>query len=76
MADVLGRAGFVNIELMPARKTLALDYLAGQIRIHNPLIHRLYRVIAAVIPRPLRERPFSVNIGEMIAFARRAPDAR
>jgi SAM-dependent methyltransferase len=67
----LDRAGFDVIRIEPARKCLTVDYLATQIAGHNPVAHRLYRVVAPAVPRALRSRPIAINIGEMLALARR-----
>ena len=68
----LDKAGYTDIEMMPARKILTADYLAQQIRIHNPSIVHLYDLVARAFPESLRNMPISANIGEMMAFARRA----
>jgi SAM-dependent methyltransferase len=65
----LDKAGYTDIELMPARKVLTPDYLTQQIRISNPSIVHLYNLVAWVFPGWLRNMPMSVNIGEMMAFA-------
>ncbi len=70
MRFALEKTGFEDIRLSNADKSLQLDYLAEQIRIHNPTLHRAYRLIAPLLPASLRQRTFAVNIGEMLAFAR------
>lgn len=67
----LEKAGYAEIELMPARKILTPDYLVQQIKIYNPLIARLYYFFSTVLPNGLRKMPLRVNIGEIMAFARR-----
>ena len=64
------QAGFSTVTMSTAKKTMTLDYLMGQIRIHNPAITRIYDSIANLIPARLRTRQFSVNIGEIMAVAR------
>lgn len=68
--DALTQAGYADIRLMPARKTLTTDYLARQISEHNPSLARAYAALSPVIPQRLRTTPISVNIGETMAFAR------
>lgn len=75
MRLLLEEAGFAEIRLSAARKTITLDYVMGQIRVHNPLASRLYRAAAPLVPKGLRARPFSINLGEMQALACRAGDA-
>lgn len=66
----LTRAGYEAIETLPASKVLTPDYLLDQIRIHNPLLSRLYEAVRPAIPEGLRNAPLAVNIGEVMAFAR------
>ena len=66
----LERAGYCEIELMPATKVLTPDYLMQQIRTFNQLTVRLYNSISRVMPKGLRGKPIAVNIGEIMAFAR------
>ena len=69
----LETAGYADIEIMPARKVLTADYLAGQIKTHNPLLAHLYDTLSRALPRKWRDLPLSVNIGEIMAFARPSP---
>jgi 2-polyprenyl-3-methyl-5-hydroxy-6-metoxy-1,4-benzoquinol methylase len=66
----LTRAGFSDIEIGPATKTLTADYLAGQVDMYLPLAVKLYRAAAKAIPEKVRSAPVNVNIGELMAFAR------
>jgi 2-polyprenyl-3-methyl-5-hydroxy-6-metoxy-1,4-benzoquinol methylase len=66
----LTRAGFRDIEIGPATKTLTADYLAGQVDMYLPLAVKLYRAAAKAIPEKVRSAPVNVNIGELMAFAR------
>lgn len=66
----LETAGYTDIEIMPARKVLTPEYLAGQIKGYNPLIASFYNVLSKVLPEKLRNMPISVNISEIMAFAR------
>ncbi len=50
----------------------ALDYLGDQLALTNPGLHRAYRSSNWLIPGPLRRKPIAFNIGELIAYARRA----
>ena len=63
------QAGFSTVSMTAAKATLTLDYLMGQIRIHNPGITRIYDSIAKLIPARLRTKQFSVNLGEILAVA-------
>jgi 2-polyprenyl-3-methyl-5-hydroxy-6-metoxy-1,4-benzoquinol methylase len=66
----LSEAGFVDIEIGPATKTLTADYLAGQLDMYVPAAVRAYRTMAKAIPARLRTAPVNVNIGELMAFGR------
>jgi 2-polyprenyl-3-methyl-5-hydroxy-6-metoxy-1,4-benzoquinol methylase len=66
----LTRAGLEDVRITVARKTLTADYLAGQVEMYLPLAVRAYRAAARVVPASITEAPVSVNIGELMAFAR------
>jgi 2-polyprenyl-3-methyl-5-hydroxy-6-metoxy-1,4-benzoquinol methylase len=73
VADLLEDCGFVNVKVGATRKALTIDYLGGQLAVTNPFIHHLYRSLRSVLPQQMRGKPFEVNIGELIAYARK-PD--
>ena len=66
----LERAGYKEIEILPAKKVLTPEYLITQIEQNNPLIARAYNALSGVLPVKLRRLPVSINIGEIMAFAR------
>jgi len=66
----LERGGYTDIEILPARKILTPDYLVTQIEQYNPFIARAYNALSGVLPAKLRQLPVSINIGEIMAFAR------
>jgi 2-polyprenyl-3-methyl-5-hydroxy-6-metoxy-1,4-benzoquinol methylase len=68
----LRQTGFKDVVIQPTYKVLTPDYLSKQLRTLNPLIWRTYNRIAPVIPKRMRELPLPINIGEIIAFARRS----
>lgn len=72
IAGLLERCGFHDVRVETTRKVLTMDYLADQLSVTNPGLNRAYRGVAWVIPTLLRRRPFGVNIGEFVAYARRA----
>jgi len=71
MRFVLAKAGYENIGVQKADKSLTLDYLIDQLRVHNPLISRTYQAMSKLLPGAFRKGAFSVNIGEMLAYAQR-----
>ncbi len=71
MQLALETAGYGNIGVRNADKSLTMDYLLDQLRLYNPVITGLYKVLSPLIPRALRQKSFAVNIGEMLAFAQR-----
>ena len=66
----LSSAGFQDIAIGPATKTLTADYLAGQVEMYLPAAVKLYRAAARAIPESVRTKTVDVNIGELMAFAR------
>jgi 2-polyprenyl-3-methyl-5-hydroxy-6-metoxy-1,4-benzoquinol methylase len=72
IADLLERCGFRDVQVKTARKVLTIEYLADQLALTNPGLNRAYQALSWIVPRPLRGRPIPVNIGEFIAYARRA----
>jgi 2-polyprenyl-3-methyl-5-hydroxy-6-metoxy-1,4-benzoquinol methylase len=66
----LTKAGYTDVEIGPATKTLTADYLAGQVDMYLPAAVKAYRAASKVIPQRLRAAPVNVNIGELMAFAR------
>jgi 2-polyprenyl-3-methyl-5-hydroxy-6-metoxy-1,4-benzoquinol methylase len=68
---LLEDCGFVEVSVETARKVLTLDYLTDQLAATNPALHRAYRPLRPLLPRVLRDRPFAVNIGEMLVYARK-----
>jgi 2-polyprenyl-3-methyl-5-hydroxy-6-metoxy-1,4-benzoquinol methylase len=66
----LSSAGYANVEIGPATKTLTADYLAGQIDMYLPAAVKAYRAASRAIPEKLRTAPVNVNIGELMAYAR------
>jgi 2-polyprenyl-3-methyl-5-hydroxy-6-metoxy-1,4-benzoquinol methylase len=71
MRYALEKSGYENIGVRRADKSLTLDYLIDQVRVHNPLISRTYSAVSKLLPRPVRQGTFAVNIGEMLAYAQR-----
>jgi 2-polyprenyl-3-methyl-5-hydroxy-6-metoxy-1,4-benzoquinol methylase len=74
MRLVLEKSGYENIGVRNADKSLTLNYLMEQVRVHNPTIKRAYDKLSRVLPRRVREGNFAVNIGEMLAYAQRDPE--
>jgi len=71
MRKTLEMAGYENIQIQNAHKTLTLEYLMGQIRVYNPWLAKTYRAFSLLLPRAIRAKPFSVNIGEMLVFCKK-----
>jgi 2-polyprenyl-3-methyl-5-hydroxy-6-metoxy-1,4-benzoquinol methylase len=66
----IGRAleitGYRDIQTVNAHKALSIEYLINQIRYYNPLLYHSYRAARVLLPVGLRNKPFSVNIGEIL----------
>ena len=68
---MLVEAGFEDIVVLPARKTLTLNYLFGQLSQTNPVITRLYNFAGKFIPSWIGDAPVDINIGEFFAIGRK-----
>ena len=69
---MLTEAGFEDVMVLPAKKTLTLNYLFGQLSQTNPVISRLYNnYLAKLVPLWLGDAPIDINIGEFFAIARK-----
>lgn len=67
---LLKQAGFSSIKFMPAKKQITLDYIMGQIQIFLPGLYKFYKKISVIIPPPIKNSAFSINIGEIMVFAK------
>jgi 2-polyprenyl-3-methyl-5-hydroxy-6-metoxy-1,4-benzoquinol methylase len=72
IAALLERSGFQEVQVDAARKVLTMDYLADQLSATNTGLNKAYQLLSCVVPAPLRRKPVAVNIGEFLAYARRA----
>jgi SAM-dependent methyltransferase len=70
MRKALELAGYDQIRIQRGEKRMSLEYLMGQIRIYTPLLAKAYKVISRLLPITMREKSFSINIGEMLVFCR------
>ena len=68
---MLVEAGFEDVIVSPAKKTLTLNYLFGQLSQTNPVISRFYKYFAKMIPSCIGDAPVNINIGEFFAIARK-----
>ena len=68
--QLLESTGFDLIYMDSTKKVFTSDYLFGQLYAVNPAIHRAYKGIQGIIPKPIREKKFMVNIGEMMFGAK------
>jgi 2-polyprenyl-3-methyl-5-hydroxy-6-metoxy-1,4-benzoquinol methylase len=71
IAALLERCGFGEVQVETTHKVLTMDYLADQLTATNPGLNRVYQATSWLVPGPLRRKPFPVNIGEFVAYARR-----
>jgi len=72
IAALLERCGFRDIRVETAHKVLTMDYLADQLTVTNPGLNRAYQALSWIVPGIVKRRPLAVNIGEFVAYARRA----
>jgi 2-polyprenyl-3-methyl-5-hydroxy-6-metoxy-1,4-benzoquinol methylase len=71
MKAILATHGFIDINIQPTYKYLTFSYLAKQLLTTNKIISMLMRWVLMVIPKTIANRPFRINIGEFIVFARK-----
>jgi len=70
---LLVKAGFEDIAVLPAKKTLSLKYIAAHFDLHprpywTPLLHRIQRIV----PRAVSEHPFEVVASGILLLARKS----
>lgn len=70
MKEMLLSEGFVNITIESTYKYLTLDYIAKQLIETNKVIASMIKPILTILPKAIRCRPFKINIGEFIVFAK------
>jgi len=68
---MLVEAGFEDVVVLPAKKTLTLNYLFGQLSQTNPIISSFYKYAGKLIPSLIGDAPIEVNIGEFFAMGRK-----
>jgi|SRR5579863_1528155 len=71
MRKVLEEAGYNRIQVQNAEKTMTLEYLIGQISASNPFLTGVYKAFSRLLPTAVTEKPFSINIGEMLVFCQK-----
>lgn len=67
---LLARHGLVPVGLERAAKALTVNYALAQLEAFNPLLFRIARGAARVVPAPLRTRSVAVPLGELLIVAR------
>lgn len=69
---MLIEAGFKDVLVLPAKKTLTLNYLFGQLSQTNPNISTFYKFARRLIPSWIGDAPIEINIGEFFAMGRKS----
>jgi SAM-dependent methyltransferase len=64
--------GFADVTVRTAYKTLSVDYLINQIKPLNPLLSGTLDSLARLVPGSVLRKYRRVNIGEILAVARRS----
>jgi 2-polyprenyl-3-methyl-5-hydroxy-6-metoxy-1,4-benzoquinol methylase len=70
MKQMLNSTGYTDVLVEATRKFLTPLYLAKQLQEPNRIISAFMSPLLKIMPSALSERPFRVNIGEFIVFAR------
>ena len=68
ISRALEMAAYHDLRISNAYKVLSIEYLVGQVRHYNPLLFHAYRAARIFMPEFLRQKPFSINIGEMLVL--------
>jgi 2-polyprenyl-3-methyl-5-hydroxy-6-metoxy-1,4-benzoquinol methylase len=71
MAQALRSEGFDDVRVETAYKTLSMEYLINQIRSLNPVLSKMLGTMSRAAPQSVLQRYRRVNIGEILAVARR-----
>jgi 2-polyprenyl-3-methyl-5-hydroxy-6-metoxy-1,4-benzoquinol methylase len=71
LVEVMRAERFEDVHAGTAYKTLSVEYLVDQIRTLNPLLSRLLSAVTRAAPASVLRRYRRVNIGEILAVARR-----
>lgn len=65
----MNKAGFKNIRIATAYKSVTLEYLFQQIQDYNPFIYNTFKRFKFLIPKRILVKPLEINIGEILAIA-------
>jgi len=69
---LLRAEGFEHIQVETAYKTLSLEYLVDQIKPLNPVLSGVLDTVTRAMPASVLRKYRRINIGEILAVARRA----
>jgi 2-polyprenyl-3-methyl-5-hydroxy-6-metoxy-1,4-benzoquinol methylase len=72
LRHTLEAAGFRDVTVATAYKTLSLEYLFDQISSLNPVLSRTLGALGRLMPASVLKKYRRINIGELLATARRA----
>lgn len=73
-SKVLTSAGFSQTVKGPFKKTITIDYIFNQLAQTNRIIFYLYKFISKLIPPFIKNKFFSVNIGEFYSISQISKD--
>jgi 2-polyprenyl-3-methyl-5-hydroxy-6-metoxy-1,4-benzoquinol methylase len=71
LLGILEQAGFVDVHVDTAYKVISWEYLIGQIRTLNPWAHAVLRRAARLVSAAALTKYRPLNIGEILAVARK-----
>ncbi|HEV7732154.1 MAG TPA: class I SAM-dependent methyltransferase [Candidatus Binatia bacterium] len=69
LRQVFQRNGFAVRDIATTYKVLTIDYAIGALRDRNPWLARIADLPSRLLPASLRDRPWQVPVGEMLAIA-------
>jgi 2-polyprenyl-3-methyl-5-hydroxy-6-metoxy-1,4-benzoquinol methylase len=71
MNDLLTESGFFDVHIEASKTLLSAEYLLSKVQERNPWLIRIYYVISRLLPSYFRRKPFAINIGEYVVFAKK-----
>lgn len=69
LCRLLERAGFEVVNVYATSKHVSCDYALQQLEEYNPLIHKMLSRLVPALPPSVRNAPFPLRLGELLAIA-------
>jgi 2-polyprenyl-3-methyl-5-hydroxy-6-metoxy-1,4-benzoquinol methylase len=69
--DLLAKAGFCDIHIEGTKRVLSIKYLFPRVKERHLVLMLIYSGILRLLPAYFLKKPFAINIGEFIVFAKK-----